>query len=66
MDDRTKPEELHEDAMDQVQGAGSTKLQEHVCNGSVHDKVKTPSTAVSKLPQDSFSINFARIIDVPA
>lgn len=65
MNDRTKPEELQEDIMDQAQGAGSTKLQEHVCNGSVHDKVNKSVTASDTRPQDCFSINFARIPPKP-
>ena len=62
MTDATKPEMLHDEAMDEIRGAATPKLMESVCNGKVF-----PATSAAREtpPMDSFSINFAKIEVAP-
>lgn len=57
------PEVLRDEAMDEVQGAGSPKLIESVCDGVVFPSTHTATATRRNPPPDSFSINFAKIED---
>jgi len=63
MSNRKKPDALTDEDLDTIAGGGSVKLQESISNGKI---IPTAHTSASrKVPQDSFSINFAKILDVP-
>ena len=61
MDERTKPQDLQDDALDGVSGAASTKLLETANSGRVYGRVGTTATASATPPPDTFSINFAQV-----